>query len=155
MTPLFKKLQYKNEHTIVVLNAPASFTAELKPMKEIAKIVTKVSEKTSILFMIAFATKQHEIDAFVEAISTKLDGDAKVWFCYPKGSSKKYICDFNRDTGWASVAKINLEPVRQIAIDEDWSALRFRKVGFIKKITRREEYALTKEAKARTTQKTK
>jgi hypothetical protein len=42
-----------------------------------------------------------------------------------------------------------------VAIDEDWSALRFRKVAFVKTITRRESYALTKEAKARTTQKGK
>jgi hypothetical protein len=40
-----------------------------------------------------------------------------------------------------------------VAIDEDWSALRFRKVEFIKTITRRESYALTTEAKKRTTQK--
>jgi len=26
--------------------------------------------------------------------------DAIVWFTYPKGTSKKYKCDFNRDTGW-------------------------------------------------------
>jgi hypothetical protein len=155
MTALFKKLQYKNEPTIVVLNAPASFNDELIAMKEKAIIITKLLPKINIDFFIAFATKQQEIDAFVDTISNKLHGDATIWFCYPKNSSKKYICDFNRDTGWASVAKINLEPVRQIAIDEDWSALRFRNVAFIKKITRREEYALTKAAKARTSQNKK
>jgi hypothetical protein len=40
-----------------------------------------------------------------------------------------------------------------VAIDEDWSALRFRDVAFVKKITRRESFALTEEAKNRTTQK--
>jgi len=38
-----------------------------------------------------------------------------------------------------------------VAIDKDWSVLRFRKVEFIKKITRRSSMALTKEAKKRTT----
>jgi hypothetical protein len=28
------------------------------------------------------------------------------------------------------------EPVRQVAIDEDWSALRFRRVEYIKSMTR-------------------
>jgi len=32
------------------------------------------------------------------------------------------------------------EPVRQVAIDEDWSALRFRKVEQIKKMTRNFAY---------------
>jgi hypothetical protein len=36
---------------------------------------------------------------------------------------------------------------------EDWSALRFRKAEFIKTIARRESFALTPDAKARTTQK--
>jgi hypothetical protein len=40
-----------------------------------------------------------------------------------------------------------------VAIDEDWSALRFRRVNHIKNITRKESFALTKEAKERTSQK--
>jgi hypothetical protein len=31
------------------------------------------------------------------------------------------------------------EPVRMVAVDEDWSALRFRRVGFIKTLTRRSQ----------------
>ena len=58
-----------------------------------------------------------------------------VWFAYPKGSSKKYKCEFNRDTGWSAVGKQGFEPVRMVASDEDWSALRFRRVEFIKKMT--------------------
>ena len=35
------------------------------------------------------------------------------------------------------------EPVRQVAIDEDWSALRFRKVEFIKTMNRKPEGAIS------------
>jgi hypothetical protein len=35
--------------------------------------------------------------------------------------------------------------VRQVAIDEDWSALRFRRVAHIKKMTR--SFAMTSEGK--------
>jgi hypothetical protein len=45
--------------------------------------------------------------------------------------------------------------VRQIAIDEDFSALRFRKVEFIKKITRSKDMALTETAKNRTSKQEK
>jgi len=47
-----------------------------------------------------------------------------------------YRCDFNRDTGWVALGEIGFEGVRQIAIDEDWTALRFRRVEFIKTLTR-------------------
>ena len=41
------------------------------------------------------------------------------------------------------------EPVRQVAIDEDWSALRFRRVAHVKSLTRSKAMALTDEGKQR------
>jgi hypothetical protein len=37
-----------------------------------------------------------------------------------------------------------------VAIDENWSALRFRKAAFIKSMTRREDFALSAEGKQKT-----
>jgi len=59
------------------------------------------------------------------------DGDPLLWFAYPKGSSKKYRCAFNRDTGWDVLKSLGFDTVRAVAIDEDWSALRFRRVECI------------------------
>jgi hypothetical protein len=155
MTPLFKKLNYKNQPTIVAIHSPKSFANELTQMATEASIINNLKKVKEIDFAICFVTTQKEIDDFVAAIHDKLNADAVLWMCYPKMSSKKYSCDFNRDTGWKTLSDLHVEPVRQVAIDEDWSALRFRKVEFIKTITRRESYALTKEAKKRTTQKGK
>mgnify|MGYP005835701873 CR=1 FL=1 len=44
-----------------------------------------------------------------------------------------------------------MEPVRQVAIDEDWSALRFRRVEYIKTMTR--SFAMTLEGKAKAAKK--
>jgi hypothetical protein len=55
-----------------------------------------------------------------------------IWFAYPKASSKRYRCEFNRDTGWAAVRAVGFDTVRQVAIDGDWSALRFRRIEYIK-----------------------
>jgi hypothetical protein len=155
MTPLFKKLNFKNHTTVVAINYPKSFELEMNAMAGITSFVKDIEKVKEIDFAILFVTKQKEIDVLTKEIYTKLKGDAVLWFCYPKGTSKNYKCDFNRDTGWQAVAKYELEPVRMVAIDEDWSALRFRKVAFIKTITRRESHALTKTAKERTTQKGK
>jgi hypothetical protein len=40
------------------------------------------------------------------------------------------------------------EPVRMVAIDDDWSAKRFRRVSFIKNMTRPKNYRLTERGKA-------
>jgi hypothetical protein len=55
-----------------------------------------------------------------------------VWFAYPKGTSKKYTCDFNRDTGWDTLKALGFDTVRAVAIDDNWTALRFRRVEYIK-----------------------
>lgn len=73
-----------------------------------------------------------------------------VWFVYPKGTSKKYKNKINRDSGWEIMGKVGFERVRLAAIDEDWSALRFRRVEYIKTMQRRESIAQTKDGKAKT-----
>ena len=47
-----------------------------------------------------------------------------------------YKCDFNRDTGWSVLKSAGFDTVRAVAIDEDWSALRFRRAEFIKSTSR-------------------
>ena len=54
------------------------------------------------------------------------------------------------------MGEAGFEPVRMVAIDEDWSALRFRRAEFIKNMTRPEEYRYSEHAKkAATTKSTK
>jgi len=139
MTPTFKKLNYKNQPNILALDSPKSFESELHAMADFSTIIKSEDEMSEIGFALIFVTKKHEIDEIITRIFPKLKGDSVLWFCYPKGTSKKYKCDFNRDTGWGALYKFNLESVRQVAIDDDWSALRFRKREYIKTMTRKEE----------------
>lgn len=153
MNPIFKKLNFKDQKTLLVINHPDSFQPEVNSMKGIAEIYKDPGKINEIEFVVIFVTKQKEIDTLISQLGPKLAEDAIIWFCYPKSSSKKYTCDFNRDNGWEGLGEFNLEPVRQVAIDEDWSALRFRNVDKIKKITRKESFAITEKAKKRTTKK--
>jgi hypothetical protein len=148
MTPLFKKLNYKEGQVIVCLNAPDSFQKDLQEIG--ATIVQDEKAVGSVDFAMVFATKQAEVDHYAALLASKLNGDAVLWFCYPKGSSKKYKCEFNRDNGWKVLGQFGLEGVRMVAVDEDWSALRFRKTQYIKTMTRREDFALSAEGKQKT-----
>jgi hypothetical protein len=137
MTTLFQKLNFKNHATIISMNTPDSFKPELEGMSDFAVIIEDPALTEAIEYILVFVKTAEEIQDSIEKIVTKLRGDAIVWYCYPKGTSKKYKCYFNRDNGWSCVKKYELETVRQVAIDEDWSALRFRKVEFIKTVTRK------------------
>lgn len=152
MDPLFKKLNYKDQKLVHCLHAPASFEPQLAAIAEHAVVKRGLEADDQIGFLMAFVTRQEEIDALIPQVGPLLEGDAVLWMCYPKGTSKRYKCDFNRDTGWAVMGKYGLEGVRQVAIDEDWSALRFRKVAYIKVLTRKFG-ALSEEGKEKSGQK--
>lgn len=148
MSAVFKKLNLKGRKEILVINAPGSFETELDLLEGVT-IHRSLEEIEHVDFSLAFVIKQNEVDELAKAIAEKTEGDALVWFAYPKASSKKYICEFNRDTGWAVLGELGFEPVRQVAIDADWSALRFRRVAFIKKMVRKKDMALSEEGKKR------
>jgi hypothetical protein len=76
--------------------------------------------------------------------------DAVVWFAYPEGTSKRYHCELNRGTGWEVLGKLDLKPSGAWPFDEDWTGARFRRVEFIKTMTRARERALTAQGKSRT-----
>jgi hypothetical protein len=132
MATLFEKLNLKDHQEILILNAPGSFDRELSRLPVIA--IRRLESLPEIRFSVAFVTRQAEVDALAPQITARAKGDAIVWFAYPKGTSKNYKCDFNRDTGWAMLKKAGFDTVRSIAIDEDWTALRFRRKEFIKSL---------------------
>jgi len=144
MNALFKKLNYKEQKQVFVINFPESFVVNIKSISGFAEIKTMLEETDKVEFAIGFATRQEEVNQLATCIVPKLSGDAVFWICYPKGTSKKHKCDFNRDTGWEILGTYNMETVRQVAIDEDWSALRFRKREFIKSLTRGPKNMLSK-----------
>lgn len=146
MTPLFKKLNLTTQCCIHVLNAPPSFEAELDAL--VGVDVRRELEGTSS-FVMAFAVTQAEVDSASSRIAACAEGDAIVWMVYPKASSRTYRCEFNRDSGWAVLGEAGFEAVRQVAIDADWSALRFRRVAFIKSISRNPAGAISKAGRAR------
>jgi hypothetical protein len=148
MDPIFKKLNFKNHPAICVCSAPDSFAPQLEAMQEFTRVHTDLAELDELHFGLAFVTRQAEVDAFASAFVEKLTDDGLIWFAYPKGTSKRYKCEFNRDSGWEILGQLGFEGVRIVAIDEDWSALRFRRVEHIKTLTR--SFAMSDEGKKRT-----
>jgi hypothetical protein len=53
---------------------------------------------------------------------TDLSTPATVWVAYPKANRT----DLNRDSLWPIVSEYGLRPNGQVAVDDVWSALRFR-----------------------------
>ena len=142
------KLNLKDQKEIVVVNAPPSFEPEITALEGVAVKRTPVDAK-NIAFFLAFVTTKKEVDALAKAVASKTLPDAVVWFAYPKSTSKKYTSEISRDTGNEALGEAGFEPVRMVAIDEDWTGKRFRRVAFIKNLTRDPRALVSKEGKRR------
>jgi hypothetical protein len=127
---VFDKLNIKGHRQILVLDPPDSFENELESLQDVV-VMRSLTGRKQVGFCLVFVTRKDQVDRVSKSLAAKATGDAVVWFAYPKGTSKKLKCDFNRDNGWEVIRAAGFDTVRQVAIDEDWSALRFRRVEFI------------------------
>ncbi|HYE84499.1 MAG TPA: DUF3052 domain-containing protein [Clostridia bacterium] len=136
-TSLIKKLQLKDAHKpVLILNAPDEFSA----VADEFKVPVDYEPKQDIYgFVMAYGKNNEELKEFSKKAVSFIEGDGLLWICYPKKSSKKYkTSDCDRDTTGSLLGDYNYEPVRQIAMDDDWSALRFRHADNIKTMIRKE-----------------
>lgn len=145
--PVLKKLQLKDQSKpALILNAPK----EYKEIENAFEAEVHHAEKLdSYAFVQVFGTSNEELQNLAKEGASVLEKGGLIWVCYPKKSSKTYKgSDCSRDKVAYVLADEGLEPVRQVAIDEDWSALRFRPVEDIKTMTRK--FAATEKGKERT-----
>ncbi|ARK28970.1 hypothetical protein [Halalkalibacter krulwichiae] len=147
MHPVIKKLQWKTLYTpILVIGAPKEFE---EVMNQFGVEVHTEARTEKYGFILVFGISNKELQEKALAVVNLLNEDGLLWLCYPKKSSKTYKgSDCSRDTVGAMLAERDFEPVRQIAIDEDWSALRYRHISQIKSMKR--TFAVTAEGKERT-----
>jgi len=121
---LFKKLQYKTGKA-AVLHAPEGFSLGVD---------TDDKPEGKYAFVLLFVGSAAEVKERVPAVLPHLEEDAVFWLSYPKASGSVKP-DINRDKLWPLVTGIapQYRPVSNVAIDDRWSALRFRHQDKVKK----------------------
>lgn len=125
-------MTWKEGMNIQIWNAPS----ELQDLISGWEKAGLINPSSAPDFMIAFVQTEAEVNTYFYELQQLASEDQQLWMAYPKGSSKRYKAEINRDSGWAYLGEFGYEGVRQIAIDEDWSALRFRSKKYIKTMTR-------------------
>ena len=74
--------------------------------------------------LLAFVHDLKALQKIADVVVESAVADRLTWVAYPKRG--KLETDLNRDSLAAALKKRGVRPVSQIAIDETWSALRFR-----------------------------
>ena len=126
MKTLLNKLNYKGQKRIAVINAKTNFT--LAPFNDLKDVITDstIDQRFPYDFMIIFVKKVSEVEYYAPVALHNLVADGILWFCYPKKTSKKYDSEIDRDHGWKALNEFDFYGIRIVAIDDNWSAMRFK-----------------------------
>ncbi len=126
MQEIGRKLQLKQDQTILLLNAPEEFTRKLAD-KGYASLQAEAATGKEGAFdaVQLFVKDKAELDRLAPTAARALKRNGIFWIAYPKKSSH-VKSDLTRDEGWKTISDLGYEGVRQIAIDETWSSLRFK-----------------------------
>jgi len=122
-TPVARKLGMNPGMRALIIAPPRGYLKLLMPVPDGLTVSSRADG--TYPFVQIFATRLAEILAFAKKLPKHAAPNALVWISYPKKTSKA-CSDLSRDvireamngTGWRAVSIV--------AIDEVWSALRFR-----------------------------
>jgi hypothetical protein len=84
------------------------------------------SDDASAEAVILFVTDRRQLEADANSILEPARHDRLAWIAYPRAG--QLGTDLNRDVVRERVLEGGVQPVRQVAIDDTWSALRLRPV---------------------------
>jgi len=113
MPEVAKKLQIKAGSKVRVLNPP--------PGVELDVDATQAPDAEAVL---VFVKNKDELATHATPAVEAGRADRLAWIAYPK--SGRLGTDLNRDILWQLLQGEGIRPVRQVSIDDTWSALRFR-----------------------------
>lgn len=113
---LAKKLQIREGQTVRLINAPSGFAVDAP--------TTKSADADVVLL---FVHDRAEVATLAAAAVDLARRDGLAWIAYPKAG--QLGTDLNRDVLWKLLEPEGVRPVRNVALDATWSALRFRPVS--------------------------
>ncbi len=111
------KLQLGPGQSVAIVNAPAYGALELAGHP----VADRLRDADAV---IVYCTNQAELARLRDDVVSPARRDALTWVAYPK--ARQLGTDLNRDVLAELVKAHGVRPVRQVSIDDVWSALRLR-----------------------------
>ncbi|NLG28496.1 MAG: hypothetical protein GX557_11340 [Chloroflexi bacterium] len=120
--PIAAKLRLKPGRLLLV-QAPAGYAERLQPLPEGLSLVTESAGPVQAIQL--FVADRAALEKELPRLKPLLAPGGMLWVCYHKGTSR-VATDINRDSIWAYARSIGMDAVAQVAIDDDWSAMRLK-----------------------------
>jgi hypothetical protein len=117
-----QKLLVREDYIVLLVNSPKGYNDTLGKLPRGAKVVTRSTKPVDLIQMFA-ATKAEMTELFVK-VKSLLKENGLLWATYPKAG--QLDTDLSREVVWECGQVVGMRPVSQIAVDDVWSALRFK-----------------------------
>jgi len=124
--PLAERMHLRAGERLLLVNAPDGYPSALAAPESVE--VSNTPEGTFDVIQV-FVTTRSALEAEASRLKALLNPDGKLWFTYPKGTSTRLTADINRDDIRRYALTVGLQTVAQVAVDDDWSAIRCKVVG--------------------------
>jgi hypothetical protein len=121
--PLTERLNLTGQLRALIMNAPKGYRTLLGPLPPDITVNTKPSGRYDFVHL--FVNNRDELARLGPDAMKAVKPMAIFWISYPKKTAKTDT-DMSRDEGWEVVTDAGFETVTQVAVDDVWSALRFR-----------------------------
>jgi hypothetical protein len=122
--PIARKLGMNLGMRALIIAPPPGYLQLLTPLPDGLTVSSRAEGRYP--FVQVFATRLAEIGTFAKRLPKHAAPNALVWISYPKKTSKA-AGDLNRDVIRQAMDEKGWRAVSIVAIDEVWSALRFRR----------------------------
>ena len=126
MRPVGRKLGLNPGMRALILASPPSYLKLLTPLADGLAVSSRTHERYQ--FMQVFVTRLSEVRDFAKKLLKHAAPNALVWISYPKKTSRTNS-NLSRDIIREAMCGAGWRAVSIVAIDEVWSALRFRPAG--------------------------
>ena len=124
---LLKKLQAKNQPEFLVLNAPREFLSVLWDIGKEIKVRREIEKEKPANFTLTFVRTLAELKKYIALVLENSRAENIIWFAWPKKTSKTYKTQISAQHAWEELEKAGFQKVSHVSIDNDWSAVRFKK----------------------------
>jgi hypothetical protein len=133
LSPLAKKLRLEPNHRVAILNAPDGYLERLAPGP--ADLHTELEALDGFDAVQLFVNGVEELRAMGPAAIKAVKTDGLLWITYPKGGKTRGFTDLPATPWWMkqdvlgeTTAVTGYTPVAFVKIDDNWTALRFKRV---------------------------
>jgi len=120
-TPLSTKLGIKENHRVLLIDAPEPLAALLQPLPQGVQFVDQPGDAVDLVHL--FVTERESLGHQLIALRKQLRSDAALWVSWPKKSSK-VPSTVTEDTIRELALPVGFVDIKVCAVSDVWSGLK-------------------------------